>query len=250
MIRCPSSAGGAGTPERKRSETGCLGFLKKDFQRTDMKQIGRLHVLTDIVLQSRFSHATLAKMAVAGGADTIQFRQKHGSTRGMIETAQEMKRLCADSGALLIVNDRVDVALASNADGVHLGKEDFPIPLAREVLGKDKIIGGSAATLEEARICLSQGADYLGFGPVYPTASKDDAGPVSGIDVLKEVVRSIPIPVIAIGGISAANIHEVLQAGASGIAVISAVCCQTNPEKATRTLCEPLLKGGPGGKGD
>ncbi len=209
-----------------------------------MKQIGKLHILTDVVLQTRFSHADLTRLAIRGGADTIQFRQKSGSTREMIEFARQMRQLCADHGVVFIVNDRVDVAIASEADGVHLGQDDFPIPLARTLLGKGRIIGGSAATIEEARKCLSDGADYVGFGPVYPTSSKDDAGPVSGVSILKEVAEAIPLPIIAIGGVSAENVPEVVQAGAHGIAVISAVCCQEDPERATRALYQALHHSG------
>lgn len=209
-----------------------------------MKKVGRLHVLTDTVLQADFSHVELTELAIAGGADTIQFRQKSGNTREMIEVARHMQKLCSASDAVFIVNDRIDVAIAAGADGVHLGQDDFPIPLARELLGEDRIIGGSAATIDEARRCLSEGADYVGFGPVFPTTSKDDAGPVSGIDILKQVVEEIPLPIIAIGGVGAENTAEVLGAGARGIAVISAVCCQENPEQATRELYEALTRGG------
>jgi thiamine-phosphate pyrophosphorylase len=205
-----------------------------------MKQIGRLHVLTDTVLQSRFSHLQLARLAIKGGADTIQFRQKLGATREMIETARKLKQLCRDNGVTLVVNDRIDVAIAAEADGVHLGQDDFPIPLARKLLGESQIIGGSAATLKEAEKCLAEGADYIGFGPVYPTASKEDAGPVGGIKLLRKAVEVIPLPIIAIGGISVKNTPEVLRAGAQGIAVISAVCCQEDPEQATRALSNAL----------
>ncbi len=205
-----------------------------------MKQIGRLHVLTDTVLQSRFSHLELARMAIKGGADTIQFRQKVGTTREMIEIVRQLKQLCLDSGVTLIVNDRVDVAIAAGADGVHLGHDDFPIRLARKLLGENRIIGGSAATLEEAQKCLAEGADYIGFGPVYPTTSKADAGPVTGIKLLKHAVGIISLPIIAIGGLSAGNTPEVIRTGAQGIAVISAVCCQKDPEQATRTLRQAL----------
>ncbi len=204
------------------------------------KKIGRLHVLTDTVLQTHFSHVELTEMAIAGGADTIQFRQKHGSTLEMIEIAREMKKRCTKASVRFIVNDRLDVALASEADGVHLGQHDFPIPLARAILKTDHIIGGSAATLEEAEKCIADGADYIGFGPVFPTDSKDNAGPVSGIDILKKVVRDYPLPIIAIGGISAKNTPEVIYTGAHGIAVISAVCCQDDPEQATRDLAQAL----------
>ena len=205
-----------------------------------MKKIGKFHLLTDTVLQSRFSHIELTRMAIAGGADTIQFRQKSGSTREMIDIARQMRRLCRGAGVTFIVNDRVDIAIAAESDGVHLGQEDFPIPLARELLGKDRIIGGSATTMEEARICLSEGADYVGLGPVYPTTSKEDAGPVRGIDFLKKVVETIPVPIIAIGGVDAGNIPAVIGAGAHGIAVISAVCCQNDPEQAARALHDAL----------
>ena len=208
-----------------------------------MKQIGKLHILTDTVLQSRFSHMEITLLAIAGGADTIQFRQKSGSTREMIEIARNLKRLCSEADVTFIVNDRLDVAIAAEADGVHLGQDDFPIPKARQLLGEGRIIGGSAATLDDARKCLSEGADYVGFGPVYPTTSKDDAGPVSGIDILKQVVEIIPLPIIAIGGVDAENIPDVMRAGARGIAVISAVCCQDDPEEATMALYQALNKG-------
>ncbi len=201
-----------------------------------MKKIGRLQILTDVILQNRFSHLDLTAMAISGGADAIQFRQKTGSTRKMIDIARSMKEMCVKTGVTFIVNDRIDIAIAVEADGVHLGQDDFPAPLARKLLGSDKIIGGSASTIAEAHKCLSDGVDYIGFGPVYPTTSKDDAGPVTGMTILKQVVKEIPLPIIAIGGVTADNTPEVMLAGAHGIAVISAVCCQEDPEEATRLL--------------
>lgn len=209
-----------------------------------MKKIGRFHVLTDTCLQSRLSHVKLTELAIAGGADTIQFREKTGETRQMIRVAEEMSALCKKSGVTFIINDRVDVAIASYADGVHLGQNDFPIPLARKLLGERAIIGGSAATMEEAYKCLSEGADYIGFGPVYFTTSKEDAGPVSGLDLLKEVLKKIPLPIVAIGGITTENTPQVMQTGVHGIAVISAVCCQEDPTEAARCL-RRLLEGNP-----
>ncbi len=202
-----------------------------------MKKIGKFHVLTDTRLQNRFSHVQLTELAIAGGADTIQFRQKGGTTKEMIRAAEQMQALCRKAGVAFIVNDRIDVALASHADGVHLGQSDFPIPLARKILGDTAIIGGSACNLEEARTCLTEGADYVGFGPVYTTSSKEDAGPVSGLALLKEVVEAIPLPIIAIGGINRRNIHMVLQVRVHGIAVISDVCCQEDPGEAAKTIC-------------
>jgi thiamine-phosphate pyrophosphorylase len=205
-----------------------------------MKKIGRLHVLTDTVLQSRFSHLELARMAIRGGADTIQFRQKIGATREMIEIVRQLKQLCMDSSVTLVVNDRLDVAIAAEADGVHLGQDDFPVPLARKLLGESWVIGGSAASIAEAQKCLVEGVDYIGFGPVYPTTSKADADPVTGIKLLKQAVEAIHLPIIAIGGVNVENTPEVMRAGARGIAVISAVCCQEDPEQATRALSQAL----------
>ena len=203
-----------------------------------MKRIGALHVLTDTILQSRHSHAELARMAVAGGADTVQYRQKSGFTRDMIETARAMREICARSGVPLIVNDRVDVALAADADGVHLGQDDFPVAMARDLLGAGRIIGVSAGNPDEARQGILDGADYVGFGPVFPTGSKSDAGEAQGLDRLADFIRAVRAPVIAIGGIGACTAADVARSGAHGIAVISAVCCQADPEAATRNLVE------------
>ena len=205
-----------------------------------MKKIGRFHVLTDTVLQCRLSHVELTELAIAGGADTIQFRQKGGATREMIRAAEQMQALCTRAGVTFVVNDRVDVAIASHADGVHLGQDDFPIPLARKLLGAEAIIGGSASSLEEARKCLLEGANYVGFGPVYATTSKGDAGPASGLGLLKQIVEAIPLPIIAIGGITRDNMPPVMRAGIHGIAVISAVCCQEDPKEAAKCLRDLL----------
>ena len=206
-----------------------------------VKKIGRLHVITDTVLQGRFSHEELARLAIAGGAGAIQFRQKQGSTRELIEIARAMQAICRRLGIPLIVNDRLDVAIAVAADGVHLGQDDFPLALAREILGPDKIIGGSASTLEEARFCQAQAVDYIGLGPVYPTGSKDDANPAGGLDLVRRVTGELGLPVIAIGGIDAKRAPEILAAGAHGVAVISAVCCQADPAAAAAGLRRAML---------
>jgi thiamine-phosphate pyrophosphorylase len=206
----------------------------------DVKKIGRFHVLTDTDLQNCFSHIELAELAIAGGADTVQFRQKTGETIQMIRIAEQIQALCKRAGVAFIINDRVDVAIAAHADGVHLGQEDFPIPLARKLLGEGAIIGGSAKNVEEARKCFLEGADYIGFGPVYPTSSKEDAGAASGLDLLRQVVEKIPLPIIAIGGINKENTLSVRETGVYGIAVISAVCCEKDPEEATRCLLRLL----------
>jgi thiamine-phosphate pyrophosphorylase len=205
-----------------------------------MKKIGRFHVLTDTLLQNRFSHVELAAMALSGGADTIQFRSKSGSTRELIDSARQMKALCLEAGVPLIINDRVDIALAVEADGVHLGQDDFPIPAARKLLGPDAIIGGSAGDMEEAQKCLADGADYIGSGPVYGTGSKSDAGSATGVENIRKIAGRIPLPVIAIGGIAARDINELLDAGSYGVAVISAVCHDDDPQAAARRFRNAL----------
>ena len=154
-----------------------------------------------------------------------------------------MQDICTAAGVPLIVNDRVDVAIAAGADGVHLGQDDFPVQLARELLGPDRVIGVSAGTLQEAEQGIADGADYVGFGPIYATGSKSDAGAPQGLDRLSEISRALSVPVIAIGGIGIDIATDVIRAGAHGIAVISAVCCREDPDAAVRALLERIRTG-------
>lgn len=201
-----------------------------------MKKIGRLHVITDTTIQSRFTHAELAEMAIVGGADTIQFRQKDGSTRELVESAQGVQAVYAGHGVSLIVNDRADIALAVAATGAHFGQDDLPIAVGREILPPEMIIGASARTEDKILEAISAGADYIGFGPIYQTSSKPDAELPKGLEALRRMSEIAQCPVIAIGGITAETAYEVIRAGAHGIAVISAVCGQADPEAATRRL--------------
>jgi len=207
-----------------------------------------LHVLTDITRQDRHDHAELARRALEGGADAIQFREKRGATRGMIAIARVLAGICRDRGACLIVNDRLDVALAADAEGVHLGREDFPLSLARHLLGPDRVIGASAETVEEALEGMRAGADYIGAGPVYATGSKPDASAPIGLEGLRAIACAVEIPVIAIGGVTVERVPEILAAGAYGIAVIEAVACDPDPAAATRRLREALAAPAPGGR--
>ena len=198
----------------------------------DLASLGRLHVITDFFQQQRYDHAALAHHAIAGGADTIQFRQKHGSIRNQLLAAQETAQVCAEAAVPLIVNDRVDVALGVNADGVHVGQDDLPVPIARSVLGEDLILGASASTVEQAREAEAQGASYIGFGPIYPTTSKANAGATQGLRRLSACCEAVSCPVIAIGGITYDRVHAVIGAGAHGVAVISAVALAEDPTRA------------------
>lgn len=211
-------------------------------------RIGRLHVITDTTIQSRFDHAELARLAIEGGADAIQFRMKSGTAREMIHEARRVKEICRRAGVPMIVNDRIDVAIAADADGVHLGRDDFPIRLARTLLGPHRIIGGSAGSMEEALAGVEEGADYLGCGPAFATATKGDAGPAIGPAGIGEIAARVSIPVVGIGAISARNALDVVRAGAHGIAVISAVCSAEDPAAAARGL-RALLDSHFGGAG-
>ncbi len=200
-------------------------------------RIGRLHVITDTSIQRRFTHIEIARLAVEGGADTIQLRDKVLNTKELLRIGEKIKRLCEEHGVQFIVNDRVDIAFALGADGVHLGQEDLGIGIARRIIGKG-IIGGSAGNLEELKDSIAQGADYIGFGPIFKTGTKADAGPPVGLDSLREAVQISPVPVIAIGGITVQNAKEVLLCGVHGIAVVSSVVCAEDPREETKRLKE------------
>jgi thiamine-phosphate pyrophosphorylase len=200
------------------------------------KRIGHFHVLTDETVQNRFTHLELAERAIDGGADTIQLRGKNKSTRDLLDIASALVRLCGARGVPLIVNDRVDVALAVGADGVHLGQKDIPVAVARKLLGPDRIVGGTAASIADALAAQNDGADYVGFGHIYPTGSKSKPGAPQGPDAVRGVSAALTIPVIAIGGIDRENYLPIFHAGAWGIAVIASVCASPDPTRAAREM--------------
>ena len=196
--------------------------------------IGRLHVLTDVQFQQRFSHAEIARMACTGGADTIQFRDKHAPLRDRLVALRETVDVCraaiASSRAepvTCLVNDDLALALATDADGVHLGQEDLPIADARRVIDHavcpTRIVGATATTAEHARAAEADGADYIGFGPVFPTTSKTNPASVKGLDGLAETCAAVLIPVVAIAGITPERVASCLDAGAWGVAVMTAI---------------------------
>lgn len=195
-----------------------------------------LHVLTDHEWSRGREMLTVATAALAGGATVMQLRDKHASTRTLIEEGQALRALTRAQGALLIVNDRVDVALAIEADGAHVGQEDLPAATARRLLGPDRLLGVSAATAQEAEEAVAAGADYLGVGPIFATATKSDAGSATGTRLLTELAQQFALPLIAIGGITIENAAQVIQAGATGLAVISAVVHAEDIVGAARQL--------------
>lgn len=202
--------------------------------------VGRLHVLTDFTFQQRWTHADLAAAAIRGGADVIQFRQKTGSIRDILANAHEVATVCRRHDTTLLIDDHVDVALAVGADGVHLGQMDMPIETARQILGEAAIIGITAPTLPMAKAAVSGGADYIGFGPVYPTRSKANPASVKGLEGVLEMASSLEVPIIGIAGITARRCPDVLRAGAHGVAVMTAISCATDPEAATREFINAI----------
>lgn len=173
--------------------------------------------------------------ALRGGATFVQLRMKEATSREFYEMAGDIAKICRLSGVPFLINDRVDIALAVNADGVHLGQSDLPATIARKLLGPNKIIGVSAATLESATQAYSDGADYIGAGALYPTGTKKDIT-LLPLETFKEICTHIPIPVVGIGGITTATTTDVITLGAQGICVASAILSAPDVEKATRNL--------------
>ena len=196
----------------------------------------RVVVITDSHQARGRSHREIAEAAVKGGATTVQLRMKDEPARVMLEAAREIAPLCRAAGVAFIVNDRVDVAMIAGADGVHVGQDDLPARDVRALMGPRALIGVSAATVEEGEAAERMGADYLGVGAVYPTGTKPDAGAPVGLARLGEIRRAVRLPLVGIGGITADNAAAVIRAGASGVAVITAVTMAKDMAAATRRL--------------
>lgn len=195
-----------------------------------------LYVITDEGISHGLSHVEIARKVAEGGADVIQLRDKARTGKDMLSIALKIREIAHSSGATFVINDRLDLALAADADGVHLGHEDLPVPFARRVSPKGFIIGTSVRTVQEAMIAETEGADYVALSPIFDTATKADAGPGNGLDVLKKIKSAVSIPVIAIGGINKNNVRQVIDSGADGVAVISAIVGQKDIVKATAEM--------------
>ena len=203
-------------------------------------------VITDEVLARPRALSDVVREALAAGAPTVQLRLKSASARELLEAAQTLMPIVRSAGALFIVNDRLDVALAAGADGVHLGPDDPPVKDVRRVadarsgVADTFIVGYSTDTTDEAARAEAEGADYLGVGAVYATANKSDAGDVIGLKGLRRVVKAVSIPVVAIGGITPERAPAVAKTGACGSATIGAVMSATEPAEAVRELLLPF----------
>lgn len=199
-----------------------------------------LYVCTDRDIMTTDTLEEAVELAIKGGATIIQLREKDCTSREFYELALSIKDITDAYEVPLIINDRLDIALAVHADGVHLGQSDIPVQVARNVMGPNCIVGATANTLEKAKEAWQSGADYLGVGDVFGSATKNDTKPVE-LKELKKICDTVKIPVVAIGGISKKNIHLLRDTGVAGVAVISAVLGQTDITAAA----EELISGSP-----
>jgi len=210
-------------------------LLSKLLRQDKIKRISGLCAIIDTEALRGRSHVEVASQIVRGGAGIIQLRDKQLSKKELLPIVQQLRNLCAEHDALFIVNDHLDLALAADADGVHLGQDDLPVEVARKLLPMDKILGCSARTIDLATAAESDGADYIGVGSMYPSPTKETA-PVIGLEGLRRIKQAVSIPIVAIGGITKNNAVEVMAAGACSVAVISAIMQAEDIEAATRDL--------------
>ena len=194
-----------------------------------------LYLCTDRHTNGELDFLQTIEQAVQGGCSVVQLREKECSTREFYQRAAGIKELTRQYNIPLIINDRIDVCMAVNADGVHLGQEDLPVREARKILGQEKIIGVSAHNLEEALKAWREGADYLGVGAIFGTKTKKNTVDTS-IETLREICMQVPIPVVAIGGICIDNVKRLKHTGISGVAVVSAIMGAKEPKRAAEEL--------------
>ncbi len=211
--------------------------MPSKWRRSDLREIVfKLYIIVDRLNCRKCDIETVVSEAVKGGVDAVQLREKNASTREIIELGRKFQVLLHKQNIPLIINDRVDIALALNADGVHLGQKDMPYHSARRLLGDKKIVGISVSNKEQAYEAQQWDVNYLGVGPVFETSTKQDMSPMIGIEGLRQICNISKHPVIGVGGINVTNAHSVLIAGASGIAVVSAICGASNPMSVSKQL--------------
>jgi len=214
-------------------------LLSRVLRQDKIKRLFGLYVIIDTSALKERSHFEVASQAIRGGAKIIQLRDKVHSKKELLVIAEKLKILCAEQGVPFIMNDELDVALAVDADGLHVGQDDLPINIARRLLPIDKILGCSARSVEKATMAQSDGADYIAVGAMYPTPSKETSE-VVGPEMLKQIRQAVTLPLVAIGGINAGNVSGVLAAGADSVAVISAVLGAEDIEEASRRIAKKV----------
>ena len=202
-----------------------------------------LYLVTDRGLCLGRNLIDVVERAVKGGVSVVQLREKDASTREFLSIGMEIKRLLVKENIPLIINDRIDIASALDAEGVHLGNSDMPFEIAKSILGRDKIIGLSAECIEDAVEADRAGADYIGVSPVYTTPTKPELETGLGIQGLREIRKVTRLPLVAIGGMKADNCREVIENGADGIAVVSGICSAPDPEEAAKDILNEIKKG-------
>jgi thiamine-phosphate pyrophosphorylase len=195
-----------------------------------------LYLVTDRGLSRGRPTLEIVSAAVAGGVTVVQLREKTAETREFVEEALAIRAYLKERKIPLIINDRIDVAQAVSADGVHLGQKDMPIELARKIVGDSMIIGISAESVADAVAAQEAGADYLGVSPIYATPTKTDTAPALGLEGLRQIRESVDLPLVGIGGLKAENAARVIEHGADGVAVVSAIVSADDPEQAARSL--------------
>jgi thiamine-phosphate pyrophosphorylase len=195
-----------------------------------------LYLVLDPMLSEPFGMIETARRAVGGGATMVQLRDKTATTGEMVETGRLLKLALAGTNARLIVNDDVEAALAIGADGVHIGQSDLGVLATRDRIGPEMLLGLSIGSVMEAEALDLTLVDYVGVGPVFPTATKPGHPPAIGIEGLRAVIHATHLPAVAIGGIKLDHVSEILATGAKGVAVVSAICGQPDPEVAARAL--------------
>ena len=209
--------------------------MKRKMKREDIDY--SVYLVTDRRDKTDDEFLSIIEEAIIGGASIVQLREKTASTKEFYDLALKVKEITSKYDVPLLINDRIDIALAIDSEGVHIGQDDMPAVVARKIIGEDKILGVSASTVEEAKKAEIDGADYIGSGAVFPTSTKDDADSVSK-EELKEIVDSIDIPVVAIGGISLENAHTLKDSGIAGFSVVSAIMSAEDPKDSSQKLRE------------
>ena len=212
-----------------------------------MKLDVSVYLVTDRGLLAGRRLTDVVAAAVAGGVTCVQLREKEASGREFVRIAKELLEVLRPVGVPLIINDRVDVAVAADADGAHVGQDDIPAAAARKMLGPDKILGVTVATPEEAAKAAEEGADYVGASAVFATPTKTDTGSPMGIDGLRRLCMASPVPVVAIGGVNAENAGDMIRAGAAGVAVVRAIMAASDPKAAAQLLREVVESARQGG---
>lgn len=206
-----------------------------------MKIDTTMYFITDSSAVSEEKLLDVVEQACKGGATIIQLREKNKTTREYIELAKKVHKITMCYNIPLIIDDRADVAVAINADGVHVGQSDMPVDIARKLIGQNKIVGATAKTVPQAIEAYKNGADYLGVGAIYPTTTKVKTV-ITSVETLRDIVNAVPINVNAIGGLNKDNIYVLKNSGISGVCAVSAIMKAENPQKATAELKKAFLE--------